>query len=163
MSLPSLHRCHAEICDRMASAAKTEDARQQWNDLAAELRHKADVQEGLITVTPSAGAELEEAPASKDSAAEGGSEPEGPMDAALPLPPRDGGSGSEKIPFEPAAATVCKEAPQTWRERRQRSGNSCKRRRNVSDGAPVGTNSASRRSRNVRPRMGSVNRQHSPK
>ena len=99
MSLSSLYKHHAELCQRMAATAKTAEARQQWNDLAAELRHRADVQEGLMTVTPSADAELEEAPASKDSAVERVSEPEGTVDAALPLPPRDFGSGSEMTPW----------------------------------------------------------------
>jgi hypothetical protein len=91
----------------MANAAKTVEARQQWNELAAELRHKADLQDGLITVIPPAGAELEEVPASKGSE----TEPDGPNHAKPSLSQGDLRSEPEATLSEPAAVSVFKEAP----------------------------------------------------
>ena len=94
MNLSSLHRRHAEICERMANAAKTVEARQQWNDLAAELRHKADRQDGLIAVTTLAAPELKEVP----------TDPDVPSQGEPSRPPSDLGSKSEATPSEPATA-----------------------------------------------------------
>jgi hypothetical protein len=91
----------------MANAAKTVEARQKWNDLAAELRHKADLQDGLATVIPPAEAEPEAVPASKDSA----TQPDAPSHGEPLRPQSDLGSEPEATPPEPVAVSGFKEAP----------------------------------------------------
>jgi hypothetical protein len=82
----------------MANAAKTVEARQQWNDLAAELRHKADLQDGLIAVTTLAAPEPKEVPASSAT------DPDVPSQGEPSRSPSDLGSKSEATPSEPATA-----------------------------------------------------------
>ena len=104
MRFSSIYKDHVELCERMATSAKSAEARKQWSDLAAELRSKAEGSDGQPATAAPADAKPAVMP-SQDSDMERNG-PGVPVHAEPPLSRSELSAASVPTPSEPSAEST---------------------------------------------------------